>query len=131
MAEAQIMKMVQGPNSYVGLDLDARQGGMGFNTCKNLAHQPATRRPSRLERPILAQPPTLTTVPTFRQRSETTEPPRDHRSSTLSCLPVGEFNRLNEISSAYESPETLDKQDESHRYPPLHPRYRRRRASSS
>ncbi|KAF2542043.1 hypothetical protein F2Q68_00032922 [Brassica cretica] len=103
--------MAQSPNSYVGLDLDARQGGMGFNTCKNLAHQPATRRPPRLERSILAQPPTLTTVPTFRRRSETTKPLRDHRSSTLPCLPVGEFNRLNEISSAYESPETLDKQD--------------------
>ncbi|CAF1818000.1 unnamed protein product [Brassica oleracea var. botrytis] len=125
------MKMAHGPNSYVGLDLDALQGGMGFSTCKNLTHQPATCRPPRLERPILAQPPTLTTVPTFRRRSETTEPPRDHRSSTLPCLPVGEFNRLKEISSAYESPEILDKQDESHHHPPLHPRYRRRRASSS
>ncbi|CAN6919057.1 unnamed protein product [Brassica oleracea] len=69
--------------------------------------------------------------PRLQSLRETTEPPRDHRSSTLPCLPVGELNHLNEISSAYESPETLDKQDESHRYPPLHPRYRRRRASSS
>ncbi|KAH0909337.1 hypothetical protein HID58_032658 [Brassica napus] len=104
---------------------------MGFNTCKNLAHPPATRRPPRLERPILAQPPTLTTVTTFCRSSETREPPRDHCSSTLPWLPAGEFNRLNKISSAYESPETLNNQDESHCYPPLLPRYRRRRASSS
>ncbi|WZY76057.1 hypothetical protein YC2023_022441 [Brassica napus] len=62
--------MVQGPNSYAGLDLDARQGGMSFTTCKNLVYQPATRRPPRLGRPILAQPPILTTVTTFRRSSK-------------------------------------------------------------
>ncbi|KAH0942405.1 hypothetical protein HID58_002042 [Brassica napus] len=81
--------------------------------------RPATCRPPRLRRHILAQPPTLPTVTTFRRSSKTTEPPQDHRSSTPPCLPVGEFNRLNEISSANESPETLDKQDENNRYPPL------------
>ncbi|KAG5409459.1 hypothetical protein IGI04_005778 [Brassica rapa subsp. trilocularis] len=62
--------MVQGPNSYAGLDLDARQGGMSFTTCKNLVYQPATRRPPRLGRPILARPPILTTVTTFRRSSK-------------------------------------------------------------
>ncbi|KAH0861344.1 hypothetical protein HID58_089605 [Brassica napus] len=38
---------------------------MGRDTCTNPAHQPTTRRPPRLERPILAQPPTLPPSPSF------------------------------------------------------------------
>ncbi|KAF2534014.1 hypothetical protein F2Q70_00032004 [Brassica cretica] len=62
------------------------------STCKNLVHPPATCRPPQLSRPILAQPPTLSTVTTFRRNSEPTEPPR-HRTSATPCLPVGEFNQ--------------------------------------
>ncbi|KAG2334739.1 hypothetical protein Bca4012_000207 [Brassica carinata] len=58
----------------------------------NLVHPSATCRPHQLSRPILAQPPTLSTVTTFRRNSEPTEPPR-HRTSATPCLPVGEFNR--------------------------------------
>ncbi|KAG5405715.1 hypothetical protein IGI04_011834, partial [Brassica rapa subsp. trilocularis] len=72
------------------------------NTCKNLAHQPTTCRPPRLSRPILAHPPTLSTVTTLRRNSETTEPPR-HQSSATPCLPVGEFNQLETITTTQKT----------------------------
>ncbi|KAH0884195.1 hypothetical protein HID58_060291, partial [Brassica napus] len=114
------------PNIETGhLDLGARQGGWGLNTCKNLGHQYDTRRPPRLDRNLFAQPPKLTTD-NLRLKSFQ----RNHSHSTPFCLHAGEFHRSNEISSDYVSPQTLDRRAENHCYPPLVRPCRCRRASS-
>ncbi|KAH0933838.1 LOW QUALITY PROTEIN: hypothetical protein HID58_010955, partial [Brassica napus] len=64
-AEAQIKDTAQGPQPATPGLLWTRGKEAEPNTRKNLAHPPATCRPPQLRPPILAQPPTLSTVTPF------------------------------------------------------------------
>ncbi|CAN7016031.1 unnamed protein product, partial [Brassica rapa subsp. trilocularis] len=85
-------------------------------TCRDLEHQRDTRRPPRLDRDRDPRPPGLftdnllfagTQIPTSLRR-------KPHRSSPL-YLHGGEIHLTKEISSDFESHQTLDRQAENHR----------------
>ncbi|CAN7068330.1 unnamed protein product [Brassica rapa subsp. trilocularis] len=93
-------------------------------TCRDLEHQCDTRRPRRLDRDRDARPPELfTDKPLFAGAQIPTSLRRNpHRSSPL-YLHVGEFHLSKEISSDFESHQTLDRQAENHRSSSLERRH--------
>ncbi|KAJ4903114.1 Uncharacterized protein Rs2_17065 [Raphanus sativus] len=91
-----------------------------------MAHQCDTRRPSRLDRNRLAQPPELSTdTPRFAgarkleslRRNPTRSPPLHHHA--------GEYQLSNVVSSVFEWHQTLDRRAENHRSSFLERRHHR------
>ncbi|CAG7895262.1 unnamed protein product [Brassica rapa] len=96
------------------------------HTCRDLEHQCDTRRPPRLDRNRFANPPELfTDTPRFARAQILTSLRRNPNRSSPLHLHAGEFYLSKEVSSDFESHQTLDRRAENHRSSSLERRHHR------